>query len=85
MINTHGYGGLLMLVLTRKINESLVMGNDIFITVTAVVNGESPCIDMGVDLRASLAISLPDIDLALALAPKGDECKKSETKYCQLL
>ena len=83
MINTHGYGGLLILVLARKINESLVMGNDIFITVTAVVNGESPCIDMGVDLRASLAISLPDIDLALA--PKGDECKKSETKYCQLL
>lgn len=54
-----------------------------FSLLSAVVNGESPCIDMGVDLRASLAISLPDIDLALA--PKGDECKKSETKYCQLL
>ena len=58
-----------MLVLTRKLNEGLVIGDDIFITVTAVDNSEDPCIELGIDLPNSLAISLPDIDLG----SKGDE------------
>tara|TARA_B110001469_G_C9578467_1_gene286893 strand:- start:5 stop:184 length:180 start_codon:yes stop_codon:yes gene_type:complete len=58
-----------MLVLTRKLNEGLAIGNDIFITVTAIDNSETPCIELGIDLPDSLAISLPDIDLG----PKGDE------------
>ena len=58
-----------MLVLTRKLNEGLAIGNNIFITVTAIDNGETPCIELGIDLPDSLAISLPDIDLG----PKGDE------------
>ena len=58
-----------MLVLTRKLNEGLVIGDDIFITVTAVHNSEDPCIELGIDLPDSLAISLPDMDLG----PKGDE------------
>jgi carbon storage regulator CsrA len=60
-----------MLVLTRKLNEGLVIGGDIFISVMAVDNGEGPCIELGINLPDILAISLPNIDLG----PKGDECK----------
>ena len=49
-----------MLVLTRKLNEELVIGDDIFITVTVVDNGETPCIELGIDLPDSLSISLPN-------------------------
>ena len=49
-----------MLVLTRKLNEELVIGDDIFITVTVVDNGETPCIELSIDLPDSLAISLPN-------------------------
>ena len=60
-----------MLVLSRKLNEGLVIGDDIFITVTAIDNGEEPCVKLGIHLPDTLVISLPDIDLG----PKGNECK----------
>jgi carbon storage regulator CsrA len=60
-----------MLVLTRKLNEGLVIGGDIFISVMAVDNGKDPCIELGIDLPDILAISLPNIDLG----PKSNECK----------
>jgi carbon storage regulator CsrA len=51
-----------MLVLTRKLNEGLVIGDDIFITVMAIDNGETPCIEMSIDRPDSLAISLSNIE-----------------------
>ena len=48
-----------MLVLKRKLNEGLVIGNDIFITVTAVDSIEER-VELVIDLPDGLVISLPE-------------------------
>ena len=48
-----------MLVLELKLNEGLVIGNDIFITVTAVDSIEER-VELVIDLPDGLVISLPE-------------------------
>jgi carbon storage regulator CsrA len=48
-----------VLVLKRKLNEGLVIGNDIFITVTAVDSIEER-VELVIDLPDGLVISLPE-------------------------
>ena len=48
-----------MLVLKRKLNEGLVIGNDIFITVT-VVDSIEERVELVIDLPDGLVISLPE-------------------------
>ena len=48
-----------MLVLELKLNEGLVIGNDIFITVTAVDSIEDR-VELVIDLPDGLVISLPE-------------------------
>ena len=48
-----------MLVLKQKLNEGLVIGNDIFITVTAVDSIEER-VELVIDLPDGLVISLPE-------------------------
>ena len=48
-----------MIVLKQKLNEGLVIGNDIFITVTAVDSIEER-VELVIDLPDGLVISLPE-------------------------
>jgi carbon storage regulator CsrA len=48
-----------MLVLKRKLNEGLVIGDDIFITVAAVDSIEDR-VELVIDLPDGLVISLPE-------------------------
>jgi carbon storage regulator CsrA len=56
-----------MLVLKRKLNEGLVIGNDIFITVTVVGNSEERCVELSIELPDNMTMALPDIEIG----PKG--------------
>ena len=56
-----------MLVLKRKLNEGLVIGNDIFITVTVVGNSEERCVELSIELPDNMTMVLPDIEIG----PKG--------------
>jgi sRNA-binding carbon storage regulator CsrA len=56
-----------MLVLKRQLNEGLVIGNDIFITVTVVGNSEERCVELSIELPDNMTMVLPDIEIG----PKG--------------
>ena len=50
-----------MLAPKRKLNEGLVIGDVILTTIAAIDNGETPCIELSIDLPDNMTVSLPDI------------------------
>jgi carbon storage regulator CsrA len=59
----NGKGGSCMLVLTRRLQESIVIGGDILMRVTSIDDSEQLCIELGILLPDSIAITLPEIEL----------------------
>ena len=67
-------GGKMMLVLTRKLNESIMIGNDIEITVLAV---EGEQIKLGINAPKQIEIHRKEI--YLAIQQENNEAIKAES------
>ncbi len=69
-----------MLVLSRKVGESLVIGNDIYVTVTRIKNGR---IQIGVDAPKDLHIrrgELVELDATVTQKVKRSSPRRIERK-----
>ncbi|RMR32225.1 putative Carbon storage regulator [Pseudomonas syringae pv. coriandricola] len=64
--------GAIMLCLTRRFGESIIIGNDIKITV---ISGRDGQIRLGIDAPAELAVDRSEIRTAKLVNPRNEDSR----------